>query len=399
MEINQKLILGFLILSLIPLTLVSYINYNQFSSTLTENSILEIHKNTLSNAHIIKDFLNNAKSDVSFLSELPNLKDLINSDNSQDLQNAKNKLQQEFLAFSENKNIYYQIRYIDETGQEIVRIDSDGINSMIIPEENLQNKKGRYYFDDAMTLKKGGLSISPLDLNIEQGELENRGTEENPVYVTVIRYGTPVFDKNNNKKGIVLTNIYADTFLKDIHDNKDSNVKTLLLNKDGFYLSHSDKTKEFGFMFKNNENIKNDFPKLASSILINEPGSILKGDNFISSSPVFPSKNDYWVIASIIPKNKVFESAIKLRNRTLFVGAIVIVLVILISVFLSKKITEDIADRDELLDSLLKTFEGKFGKVASILMRKNVNELIKKNPRIEKILPKSLRKSNKKEGE
>ena len=47
-------------------------------------------------------------------------------------------------------------------------------------------------------------------------------------------------------------------------------------------------------------------------------------------------------------------------------------------------------DRNDLLNSLLNTFKGKFGNLATILVRKNVQELIKKNPRIEKILPKSL---------
>jgi len=63
---------------------------------------------------------------------------------------------------------------------------------------------------------------------------------------------------------------------------------------------------------------------------------------------------------------------------------------------LKKSSAQDIQDRDDLLNSLLKTFEGKMGNVAKILARKNVDELVKKNPRIEKILPKSLKKSKEK---
>jgi len=56
-------------------------------------------------------------------------------------------------------------------------------------------------------------------------------------------------------------------------------------------------------------------------------------------------------------------------------------------------------DRNDLLDSLLKTFKGKFGNIATILVRKDVSELINKNPRIEKILPSYLRKSVKRDRE
>ena len=47
-------------------------------------------------------------------------------------------------------------------------------------------------------------------------------------------------------------------------------------------------------------------------------------------------------------------------------------------------------DRNDLLESLLKAFEGKFGKVATIVMSRDVSALARKNPRILGILPKKL---------
>jgi HAMP domain-containing protein len=49
-------------------------------------------------------------------------------------------------------------------------------------------------------------------------------------------------------------------------------------------------------------------------------------------------------------------------------------------------------DRNDLLNSLLETFKGKFGNLANILVRKNIQQLSEKNPRIMKILPKSLQR-------
>lgn len=54
-------------------------------------------------------------------------------------------------------------------------------------------------------------------------------------------------------------------------------------------------------------------------------------------------------------------------------------------------------DRNDLLNSLLKTFEGKFGNIATILVRKDVNDIIRRNPRIEKILPISIKSALKKQ--
>ena len=52
-----------------------------------------------------------------------------------------------------------------------------------------------------------------------------------------------------------------------------------------------------------------------------------------------------------------------------------------------------IKDRNDLLNTILKTFKGKFGNIVTILLRKDIEELAKKNPRITSILPKELRAS------
>jgi len=49
-----------------------------------------------------------------------------------------------------------------------------------------------------------------------------------------------------------------------------------------------------------------------------------------------------------------------------------------------------IKDRNELLNSILNSFTGKFGNIAVILMRKNIQDLVNKNPRIMKMLPKEM---------
>jgi HAMP domain-containing protein len=52
-----------------------------------------------------------------------------------------------------------------------------------------------------------------------------------------------------------------------------------------------------------------------------------------------------------------------------------------------------IKDRNDLLNTILTTFKGKFGNIVTILLRKDIEELAKKNPRITSILPKQLKDS------
>ena len=80
-------------------------------------------------------------------------------------------LQQVMAALLRSKPAYWQARYLDEHGQERVRIDS--VNDRIVPVSGraLQNKAGYAYFSETMKLAPGEIYISALNLNREQGQI------------------------------------------------------------------------------------------------------------------------------------------------------------------------------------------------------------------------------------
>lgn len=108
-------------------------------------------------------------------------------------------LAQEFLAFSRSKRTYSQVRFIDETGLEIVRVNRSGEDSVLVPRAKLQHKDGRYYFAAVNTLAAGEIYESPLDLNLERGRLDASVTP-------VLRLGTPIFDGTGRRRGMMLLN-------------------------------------------------------------------------------------------------------------------------------------------------------------------------------------------------
>ena len=94
-----------------------------------------------------------------------------------------------FLNISRYRRLYDQVRLLDENGMEIIRVNFNSGRPLVISREELQNKKDRYYFDDTFKLNRGEVFVSPLDLNIEQGEIEQ------PLK-PMIRFATPVFDRS-----------------------------------------------------------------------------------------------------------------------------------------------------------------------------------------------------------
>ena len=121
--------------------------------------------------------------DVLLLASSLQLKDTLQRNDPQ----ATDYVTHNWTLFADIKQVYDQIRWIDETGMERIRVNWSNQGAYPVPVAELQNKKGRYYFDDTIKLDRGQLSISPLDLNIEHGQIEL------PLK-PMIRIGTPIFD-------------------------------------------------------------------------------------------------------------------------------------------------------------------------------------------------------------
>ncbi len=108
----------------------------------------------------------------------------------------------------------------------------------------LQNKEHRYYFTDSHALAEGQVFVSPLDLNVEHGKIEQ------PLKPT-IRFGIAVFDTDGDKAGVVILNYLAKNILDGFKELFASDQGQLyLLNKEGYFLSSPNDGDTWGFMIK-----------------------------------------------------------------------------------------------------------------------------------------------------
>ena len=154
------------------------------------------------------------------------------------------QLSADWVAFSRAKRNYDQIRWLDESGMERIRVDFRPGAPVIIPPYGLQNKAKRYFFSDAFKLNPGEIFVSPLDLNIEGNQVE-------VPWKPMIRIGTPVFDQNNVKRGIVLLNYFGNDLLERLRVMSDKQL--WLTNAEGYWLMGPDRESEWGFMFQKPE--------------------------------------------------------------------------------------------------------------------------------------------------
>ena len=150
---------------------------------------------------------------------------------------------EEFQLFLEQKQIYDQARFLDTEGKEVVRVNLRGGRAEVVPADQLQQKGDRYYVRETLELKPGELFMSPFDLNVEEGRIEqpNKPT---------IRFATPVHDGEGKIRGIVVLNYLGSRLLDKIASASTSAAgKIMLLDDQGYWLKGESPEDEWGFMF------------------------------------------------------------------------------------------------------------------------------------------------------
>lgn len=349
-----------LLIFLAFLAVESYSNLNKNSEGYTAAAIDMIDQRMMSLFFEMNSFPRYAGNDVLFLSRLSSMEKVINSGETElKIQNIKD-LENDFIEFLKENTAYYQLRYIDEEGNELLKVDFDGDNYRAISEDRLQNQKESYYFKGAMNLDKGEVFVSRLDLDIEDGKLRNAGTEEHPEYVPVIRYATPVFNSEGDRKGIVVSNVHADYFLEDIRRFQREEETAVLIDSEGFYLAHPDREKEFAFMTGREDNFYKDYPEVSEEILSSPTKRSIESENLVfsfryihptagsfevhkGSEKIFGEgheKGFFWVLISISDKGDIDKNLENLKRRhlvvSLFSGAIVLTIAILVFVLAFK---------------------------------------------------------------
>lgn len=202
--------------------------------------------------------LERLRGDVRFLVEQSSLKRWLSTEDPAALANLGDDL----LAFARHRGLYDQVRFIDHAGNEKVRIDWNDGQPQRTATEALQNKSARYYVNETLGLQQGEIYQSPFDLNMENGVIEQ------PVK-PVIRIATPVFDRQQRLRGVMVMNYLGSRLLDRLREIRGrGEMEIWLLNPDGHWLLGPNPGEEWGFMYpkRRDASFASDYPRLWEKI-------------------------------------------------------------------------------------------------------------------------------------
>ncbi|MET0067307.1 MAG: cache domain-containing protein [Candidatus Thiodiazotropha sp.] len=237
-------------------------------------STLRAHWQTLSNLSVdatlmaLEQRRNDIRADLNMLAADPGVGQVVEHPEEE----VVRRITSDWELFVAEKQLYDQIRLIDLQGQELIRVNLNPYGASRTPESLLQNKADRYYFQEALTLYPGQIYASPIDLNVERGEIEEP-------YKPMLRLATLVMDQNGKRTGLLVINVLASYIFDSLARHAQLvQGRMLMLDHTGFYLRGFTANQEWGFMFpatsERHQTFKDLYPQVWNLMQRQETGQI-----------------------------------------------------------------------------------------------------------------------------
>ena len=224
----------------------------------------------------LKDDLDTKANEVMIIKKFTILKEKIKDIDNIVYSLSKNPIMQNYLHTNDKHQLYelnhiflsianintkiMQLRYINQNGMEIVRVDrtNEQNEAFLVDNSQLQDKKSRDYFQIVSHMKEQQIWHSKFDLNREHGKIEIP-------YRPTLRVALPLFNKQNNFSGMIIVNMLTTNLFNSIRNS--SAFEHFIIDKDGNYIMHPDDQYSFNKYKGIHRTLLQDFSKDALNIL------------------------------------------------------------------------------------------------------------------------------------
>lgn len=294
--IRTKLAVAFLALSSVPLLFSGIYAIHVHTQALQERELEHLGHDVSTVCERTSTFLKGVESDIRFLGESHLFRRF--SERLDDRE-AADAFVRQVLDFARSKGIYYQIRLLDEDGQEAVKVRMEAGGYAVLPAD--PQAAGQYYLHLVEDLRRGEFTSSPVELTDSRGG-----------FVSAVSYVLPVFDAEERLAGMLVADVFArDLFriVAEAHDNVGG--KVMLVSSEGFYLYHSEKKTNWRQLLAAREenNVFRDYaPQIAAQIMAGKPGVTITDEDVIAYASLLPDvaeKMGIYTLFMSVPREEI----------------------------------------------------------------------------------------------
>ena len=315
--LSRRIYFAFLLAAVIPTAVAGVIGVYFSLKMLKEETVHSLNQEVSIRAQGVHRFLVQLASELFYLANDRPLHEYLEAralGNPGVMATARQNLTRDYAAFARLYPHVDQLRFLARDGMEVARVDRRGTDIRVVPVERLQDKSDRYYFQEGMARPVGSIYVSPLDLNVEFGQVEQ---PERPM----IRLATPVGKAGGRPDGLLIINLHADILLEQMQQMVERRAGTAFLFDDsGHYISRvADQTAD-RFSMRPVADLKPLFGQAAlERLLAGRAHTESAGGWIVAGAPVSiaPSLSGTerprrWVLAIAYPESELFDTVFNL---------------------------------------------------------------------------------------
>jgi PAS domain S-box-containing protein len=279
-------------------------------------------------------------SDLRYLSQHNEIRNHLQRDS----RGSRLDLATEYLALVRQKRLYDQVRLIGLDGMEVVRVNFNDGRPAVVADADLQDKHDRYYFEETLWLSPGQIYVSPLDLNLDEGAIDQ---PRKPV----MRFATPVADEQGLIRGMVVLN-YQGQRLRDKLGALEGRAGSIwLVNAQGHWLKGAAAEDEWGFMYpeRPQRGVADRFPRLWQQMQGKRSGVHQTEASWIRFERVYPLLGEnasaagigfaravdadryYWTVAVELSQSAIREANLALLKKLWTVYGVLVLFAFLVA--------------------------------------------------------------------
>ena len=348
-RLQNKLIIAFVVVLLIPTGIISYYSLRTAATTLIQKIGAEELRALGSQANDLEKRLIGVKEDLIFLSLAPPTRryaTVING--ARDAANAYRDAQIELLrTFLERGTTpYLDFRIINLSGQELLHVDQTGA---LPPRPRSVNFAGEAYFNLAIGLPANQVYISEYDLDRTNGVI-------NEPYVPVLYYSVPL-EVDGANVAVLVAKVSLAPLFTDILSR--SSAPLYVVTRDGSYLLNPDVSKLYGGVLGNN--VTFDGERSREDII----AMFAERQGIVTASTDFPDTLQLyvhirpesqvairWLLFRAIPISSILGEVNATQNVAILLAVISLLAAILIAIFLTRSIARPIRQLSDVADSV-----------------------------------------------
>lgn len=182
---------------------------------------------------------------------------------------ASTRMEQRAVEFLRLRPAFLQVRLLSPEGQELVRVDQTPEGPEVVPKEALQDKSGRFYVLATRATPPGYVYISPLDLNVENGEIER------PL-LPVIRTGVAM-QADGQVRGLLIVNYDMRLVLEGLTEQG-----FYILNQEGYWISGGGPEKNFSHILGDGATFRDDYADVWEDIRLHPSGTVWRDNELFA---------------------------------------------------------------------------------------------------------------------